>query len=262
MQYTVTNLQTLPGCSGSDATAINNRGQVVGTVATPQGNHAFVYDNSAMSDLGTLPNGSNGIAYSINDSGQVVGGALTSANEWHACLFGSSTVTDLGTLPDDNISVARAINNNGLIAGDSQGTQGSRPVLFSGSSIIYLGNVLGGVSASAMDINDGGQVVAQENLPGGIRSVLFPYNGSTAVDLGTLPNLDCRATTLNNKGQVAGSRKERRRRLCSRFSLQRFDDDRPGDVPAGTDTFPLDINSGANRWVLDDGGRWRPCLPV
>ena len=47
-------LGTLPGGTGSDATAINNNGQIVGWSGVGGGGfHAFLYQNGLMQDLGT-----------------------------------------------------------------------------------------------------------------------------------------------------------------------------------------------------------------
>ncbi len=51
-------LGTLPGGFLSNATAINQFGQITGSADNSEGNfHAFLYEHGGMRDLGTLPNG-------------------------------------------------------------------------------------------------------------------------------------------------------------------------------------------------------------
>jgi probable HAF family extracellular repeat protein len=65
-------LGTLGG-SSSNATGINDIGQIVGRSETASGDvHAFRWENGAMLDLGTL-GGSSSFATGINELGQIVG---------------------------------------------------------------------------------------------------------------------------------------------------------------------------------------------
>lgn len=59
----------------SVATAVNDRGEIVGYGSTPDGSafHAFLSVAHTITDLGTLPGGFNSIAYGINDHGDIVG---------------------------------------------------------------------------------------------------------------------------------------------------------------------------------------------
>jgi probable HAF family extracellular repeat protein len=79
-QYTVTDLGTLGGDGGlygTQATAINGMGQVVGRSSTDDRpdnpSHPFIWANGEMRDLGLLPDAIYCIALAINDGGQVVG---------------------------------------------------------------------------------------------------------------------------------------------------------------------------------------------
>jgi probable HAF family extracellular repeat protein len=118
------------------ATAINDRGRVVGSFSTgnwmpDQGeygeyqHHAFLYDSTnGMKDLGTL-GGTNSSALDINDSGQVVGSSYNSSGQTHAFLYQNGAMTDLGTLGGTNSS-AYAINDSGQVVGQASTSSGEQ----------------------------------------------------------------------------------------------------------------------------------------
>lgn len=121
---TMIDLGTL-GEGQSRAYAINNTGQIVGTVSVfisgEHKNHAMLYANGVMTDLGTL-GGALSSANDINDSGQIVGAAtITDGNVYHGFIYQNGIMTDLNSLIDPSlgwyIQYAQAINNSGQIVG-------------------------------------------------------------------------------------------------------------------------------------------------
>lgn len=86
----ITGLGTLGGAS-SQANAINNAGQIVGSSDTAISQSAFIYANGSMHDLNTLVNPSVGVtlqeATAINSSGQIAVNGTNSAGQQRAYLL-------------------------------------------------------------------------------------------------------------------------------------------------------------------------------
>jgi probable HAF family extracellular repeat protein len=150
----------------SYAGGINNRGEVTGTSST-LGNaesHAFLYSHGAMRDLGIGGTGSEG--QSINDRGDVAGGYTLTGPAGatnRAFVYSDGMVRDLGTL-GGTISYALAINNKGQVTGTSTlANTEPHAFLFSDGAMWDLNDLTdqtnaGWVFASAIDINDAGQI--------------------------------------------------------------------------------------------------------
>jgi probable HAF family extracellular repeat protein len=120
-------LPTFPGDSVAAATAINDRGDVVGSsgvCAFPPSFafsvHAVLWRHGRVMDLGNLGGNMLNVAFAINNRGQVVGQSALSGNTFtHAFLWQDGVMTDLGTLPGDSISMATDINKKGQVVGNS-----------------------------------------------------------------------------------------------------------------------------------------------
>ena len=89
-----TDIGTLGGQSAY-ASAINERGQIIGQVAVSGAQHAFLWQNGVMTDLGTL-GGSNSFPFAINVRGQVLGSADTATGAAHLFFWQNGVMTDLG----------------------------------------------------------------------------------------------------------------------------------------------------------------------
>jgi probable HAF family extracellular repeat protein len=78
----------------SQASAINERGQIVGAANTTKkdenGNqiwHAFLWERGRLIDLGVLPGRNESGAGSINERGQIIGSSETKSGARHAVLW-------------------------------------------------------------------------------------------------------------------------------------------------------------------------------
>jgi probable HAF family extracellular repeat protein len=161
--YTVVDLGEL-GKGGSTATAINSRGDVVGSSLLNKELHAFLcIRGTPMRDLGV------GGAFGVNASGEVVGysgtrldsGAYTAGTR--GFVYSGGRVRLLPVLPRTYLSVAAAINTSGEITGffTVNGTL-SNPFLYRNGVISEIPNpepYVPQLSAYGVLINDRGQVV-------------------------------------------------------------------------------------------------------
>ncbi|MFN0069430.1 MAG: hypothetical protein ACKVYV_17555 [Limisphaerales bacterium] len=140
IMYKAGEMTVLPGGEGA-ANSVNNRGQVVGTVA----GEAFAYEDGQMSLLGRL--GRRPTPVDNNESGQAVGhynadaDGRVSFEPFRACLFLDGAAIDLNHLiptnPRVSLHYAISINRQGWIVG-----WGRRPGDFFGIGENYRGFLL------------------------------------------------------------------------------------------------------------------------
>ncbi|HEY5804428.1 MAG TPA: hypothetical protein VIT90_12110 [Lysobacter sp.] len=168
-------LLSLPGDSSSAATAVNDRGQVVGisgicdqSVGRHTARHAVLWERGAVIDLGNIGGDSWNTPTALNRQGDVVGFASLAGSDpddpvLHAFLWTRAHgMRDLGTLPGDTSSQAQGINARGQVVGLSCGASGCRAFLWENGVMRDLNALKAPQVAvhleSAMDINEFGQI--------------------------------------------------------------------------------------------------------
>lgn len=188
-------LRELPlpaGDSSGAATALNNRGQVVGisgicdrAVGRFTAAHAVLWERGRVIDIGNLGGVAWNTPMAINERGEVVGFSNVSAADggaFHAHAFHWSRgggLRDLGTLPGDTHSQALGMNNLGDAVGVSCDADFTlcRGVLWRNGAIIDLGTRLmpgyDGQIVGALDINDFGRITGQAFEPDSGRTLAF-----------------------------------------------------------------------------------------
>lgn len=170
-------LAPLAGDPDSAATAINDKGQVVGisgicqnAVGRLSAKHAVLWQNGVAIRIGDLGGAGWNTPMDINDRGQVVGFSDLPGDDdadspnFHAFFWSrSGGVKDLGTLPGDSLSEALGINEEGQVVGvsiDASGNQ--RAFLWQDGAMTDLNSLIPSnspyVLQAAQDINEFGEI--------------------------------------------------------------------------------------------------------
>jgi probable HAF family extracellular repeat protein len=218
----------------SEATAINDNGQVVGDIRTDSGNiHAFLYSNGRVQDLGTLGGLRSG-AYGINSAGVVIGWSETgSTSQGHpnssAFIYADGAMRGIqldekGIAPSGPTS-ACDINSLGQIA--VQTPRMHAAIWFNGITK-YLGTfVPKGVGyplgkqinsdGSSKELrtfdegytvprrmNDSGEVVGEAATTDGYEHA-FLYSNGRLRDLNMPGWISSHAKDINSRGDVVGN---------------------------------------------------------
>jgi probable HAF family extracellular repeat protein len=216
----MTALPLLGGNNGF-ASAINNRGQIVGASETPNPDptcslvflqtQAAIWQNGQVQELAPLPGDPDGFANGINDNGQAVGVTGCATGDFHAVLWQNGTAIDLGNLGGTSGNVAFDINNRGQVVGQSDiaGDTTHHAFLWQNGVMTDLGTLYGLPVSLANAINNQGQVVGFSQDLNGNNNVASLWQDGVLTDLNTLIPADSplfldQAIGINDRGQIAG----------------------------------------------------------
>jgi uncharacterized membrane protein len=216
-RWVITDLGTL---ADSQATAINNRGQIVGTISKdelltwPDGTRSFLWTKGKVHRLAAL----RGLKYSeardINDHGQIVGWSF-SADEnrrlsvpFRAILWANGRVGALGSRGRE--SEAQAINEKGQVVGYLAALKKplfppEGPKTLPSAGVMWESGLMhdlhAGSDSTAEAINERGQIVGTSH--NGERGWFRRSAGSnTTCDLGRIDWVHA----INDYGWVVGGR--------------------------------------------------------
>jgi probable HAF family extracellular repeat protein len=210
-QLTSLNLAAV-GATGSIATGINDRGDIVGQAHYRGVSRAFVLSSIGVFEpLHTL-GGNHAAAHDINESGIVVGASRTASDTFYlAFMFDQNQVSNLGTLGGLSSS-ANAINDHSIIVGSSTTVNNvQHAALFvPGSTPIDLAPTW--AQSGAGDVNNRGQIVGfVTNTPDqDLKAALFSASHPPMLLQELIP-VDSGWTSLyaaagiNDRGQIVGT---------------------------------------------------------
>ena len=172
-------LPPLPGDTSGAATAINDKGQIVGISGTCDqavgrftAAHSVLWENGTVTNIGDLGGVAWNTPMAINQNGDVVGFAGQPGDDpdnpqLHAFLWTRHDgIKDLGALPGDVYSEAHGINERRQIVGISCDAAGScRAFLWQNGVMTDLNTLVqtgyADVLTTAQDINDLGQITGR-----------------------------------------------------------------------------------------------------
>ncbi len=188
-------LRPLDGDSTSAATAINDRGQVVGisgrcdvAVGEFSAQHAVIWEDGRPTDIGNFGGDAWNTPVDINDAGDVTGfsdfpGDQDGTPNFQGFFWSRSTgMKKIGVLPGDQTSQPFAINAQRQVVGASCGEVACRPFLWQNDVIQNFDSLVvpgfGGTILSTRDINDDGTITGDMLDSTSLKKVPFiatPY---------------------------------------------------------------------------------------
>lgn len=228
----MTPLPPFPGGFSSYATAVNNRGEIVGWAENGVQDRtcqsafqtlefrAVVWEpDGTMKELPPLPGDSTSAATAINDLGQVVGisgacgVAVGDTSAAHSVLWQSGVPSNIGDLGGHTWNTPTAINNHGTVVGFSlpagqDGTRNFEAFLWTeAGGIKRLGKLPGDIRAEALGVNENNQVVGLSR-GGPFLFRAFLWQNGVMSDLNSMTVAGSQfllyANDINDRGEITG----------------------------------------------------------
>ena len=189
-QNQVLQLPLVSGDTSSAATAINDRGQVVGisgrcdqAVGRFTAIHAVLWDKGTATDIGNLGRFSWNTPMALNEGGDIAGFAPVDDSDpdnpqFHAFVkLKGSAIEDIGTLSGDLFSEGLGINAKrqvvGISCANADGSGTCRAFLWQDGSMTDLNTLVAAgypnLLTVAQDINDAGVIAGRALTPTGQR---------------------------------------------------------------------------------------------
>jgi probable HAF family extracellular repeat protein len=211
----VTNLGYLPDANQSEATGINESGQICGWTnnAITGPFKAFLWQSGVMSEI-QLPTGPYHVANAINNHGQIVGW-MGPSDLRRAFLWDAGNTIELGLFPGALNANAFAVSDNSNVAGWSLMPSPSNPktvvkrgFFWRNGLMTNIGVLQSNLESLAYGVNDKGQVVGY-CINSNMDFTGFVWQNASMYALEKLisptgQNLHIQiAWAINNNGQIA-----------------------------------------------------------
>lgn len=205
-EKSLVSLSALDDSDYSEATSINNRGEMAGLANTKTNMHAVLWSISgAIKDLGVLTGDTSSRAFAINDAGKVVGLSSGPQGE-RAFIWADDRMVALELPPGTKSSAAYAINDRDQVVGHFRGAGGTHAFLRTpGSPFQDLGVLPGCQTSEAIGINDSSEVVGSSSGPFDTRSFIWTARDGMQT-ISDVPSEEfSEALDINNHSEIVGT---------------------------------------------------------
>ena len=205
--YHVTDLGTVQTPLDTAVAAMNDSGQVAGSVLIDDALACVLFDHGTVTQLGA-PGGPGCFARGLSDSGVVVGSELArdGSGTLHGFSWSRGNMVDLQADPNYPDSEAVGIDGHGEIVGNSFDMLQEEAFYDHRGTLRLVGVPPGALQVAAQAVNRGGDVAGNALFISG-HAHAFLFSRGEALDLGTLGGLsngDSAGLAINEKRQVAG----------------------------------------------------------